>query len=140
MPRPQRSALPGAQRFLFWLSQAAKDLRENGGINVETVAGLYGVRGRTIERFEVAESWPGDPDRLMAAYARAVGLADPRDIYQRALDQWRDNGQAPELDSHAELKPGPQFERDLQAHRAAPRDQPAPARRTTATRKRAAGS
>jgi hypothetical protein len=88
---------PAGQRFLYWLAEAAKRLREEAGVRPETVASIMDVGIHRIDRFEKAENWPRDPDRLMAAYATATGLQDPREIYQRALELWHAHGTAPLL-------------------------------------------
>lgn len=102
MPRHTQSPPTSAQRLLFWFSQAARDARLQAGANTETVAGLLGVKGRTVERFEVADHWPNDPDRLAVAYARVAALDDPRDIYRLALGKWYKLGKPPQLNRRAE--------------------------------------
>jgi hypothetical protein len=95
--RDSPDAAPAGQRFLYWLAEAAKDLREQAGVRPETVASIMDVGIHRIDRFEKAENWPRDPDRLLAAYATATGLEDPREIYQRALNLWHAHGTAPLL-------------------------------------------
>jgi hypothetical protein len=93
---PEVSA-PAGQRFLYWLAEAAKQLREHAGVRPETVASIMDVGIHRIDRFEKAENWPRDAERLLAAYAQAVGIPDARDIYQRALDLWYEHGTSPLL-------------------------------------------
>ena len=93
----QEGPTPAGQRFLYWLAEAAKQLREHAGVRPETVASIMDVGIHRIDRFEKAENWPRDAERLLAAYAQAVNLEDARDIYQRALDLWYEHGTAPLL-------------------------------------------
>lgn len=76
--------------FLHWIARAAKEARVTAGASEERVADLAGLRAVTIARFENAKHWPHDVDALMHAYAEAAGIADWRDIYDRALELWRD--------------------------------------------------
>jgi hypothetical protein len=97
MNAPDSTEAPAGQRYLYWLAEAAKQLREHAGVRPETVASIMDVGIHRIDRFEKAENWPRDAERLLAAYAQCVGLDDARDIYQRALDLWYEHGTAPLL-------------------------------------------
>lgn len=85
------------ERFLYWLAQAATEVREAAGTSPETLAAMLGVRVETVRRFENAQHWPRDAERLIAAYAIVGELKDPRVIYQRALDLWHKYGTRPLL-------------------------------------------
>ena len=100
MPRKKRPPLPGGQRLQWWIAQAARDTRREHGIHPGAVAALVDVNQRTIDRFELAESWPDDLDRYIAAYARAAGIDDAREIYELALQRWREQGAPLTLDEH----------------------------------------
>jgi hypothetical protein len=97
---------PAGQRFLYWLAEAAKQVREHAGVRPETVASILDVGIHRIDRFEKAENWPRDAEQLLAAYAAATGLEDARDIYQRALDLWYEHGTAPLLSAKEDSTTG----------------------------------
>jgi len=143
MPRKrkdQHPPPPGAQRFIFWFSQSAREIRETAGVNVQTVAGHLNVDQRTITRFEKAENWPDDPDRLVAAYAAACGLQDPRRIYELALERWHEYGAMPQLPGQVdgETTVAQQYEREMTGRRARRRAPAEPGETTTGTPRRTA--
>jgi len=138
MPRKKRPPLPGGKQFGWWIAQAAKDIRLGRGVHPGTVAALADVNQRTIDRFELSESWPDDPDRYIAAYAKAAGISDGREIYERALKRWRAEGPPLTLD---EPQTGPEryrargaAEQARQQARRADREKP-----TASPKKRASG-
>jgi hypothetical protein len=136
MNDPHSTEAPAGQRYLYWLAEAAKQLREHAGVRPETVASIMDVGIHRIDRFEKAENWPRDAERLLAAYAQVVGLDDARDIYQRALDLWYEHGTAPLLsakDDPATRRAGAQA--DLPPLRA--RAEPLPPLRPSRTEPRA---
>lgn len=93
---------PADERFLYWLAAAAVELREAAGEDPETIAYMLRVRAETIRRFERAEHWPRDTERLVAAYATVGGLSDARQVYQRAIALWHERGTQPRLDLEGE--------------------------------------
>jgi hypothetical protein len=134
---------PNGRRFLYWIAEAALAVRAEAHASPERVADLIGVGSPTVKRFEKAQNWPADPDRVMAAYAEVGGLEDPREIYQRALDLWHKHGSKPLLsakDDDGALTPGQRFEQEISARRARPRGPAESEETTSATRKRRASS
>jgi hypothetical protein len=92
--------VPG-ETFAYWLGAAAKQMREHAGVERDEIVALIShgklmAAYARVERFEKAENWPRDVDQLVAAYAQAIRLDDPRDIYQHALDLWNKYGQPPQ--------------------------------------------
>jgi hypothetical protein len=132
---------PAGRRFLYWIAEAATAARVDAGASPERVADLIGVGSPTVKRFEKAQNWPADPDRVMAAYAAVAGLGDARQLYQRALDLWYEHGSRPLLsakDDTGALTAGQKFEREIASRRAQPREPAAPAESSTGARKRRA--
>lgn len=79
----------------FWLANTLKELREGAGISLEAVAARSkkaGTGHSQLSRFESHESWPREFDMVVAAYAAELGLDDSRDLWQLALERWRDYG------------------------------------------------
>lgn len=99
MPKPHNSHPhpPAGQRFLCWLGFAAEKVRTDADVRIEQIATMVDLSGAQIRRFEKAKHFPNDPDRMLAAYAAAAGLDDPRAIYQQALDLWYEHGSKPLL-------------------------------------------
>jgi hypothetical protein len=88
---------PAGQRFLYWLAAAAVEARESAGEDPETIAYMLRVRAETVRRFEKAEHWPRDTERMIAAYAAVARIPDPRNLYERALELWHDHGTRPAI-------------------------------------------
>lgn len=91
----EMSARPPGQRFLFWLGEAARQLREEHGLGPSAVSARLGVREATVESFEKAKNMPRDLEALLAAYAAVCDLDDPRDIVRDALRLWYECGEGP---------------------------------------------
>lgn len=85
---------PG-ERFLFWLGEAAKRLREEAGLGPSSIAAKLGRREATVEAFEKGINNPRDLEAILAIYAESVGLDDPRDIVRDALRLWYEHGEPP---------------------------------------------
>ena len=73
--------------MLHHLGSTARRARLNAGLRQIDIATTAGVAHTSISRFELADSWPMDPDRIIAAYAEEAGI-DPRTIWREALDAW----------------------------------------------------
>jgi hypothetical protein len=73
--------------MLAHLSAAAGSARREAGCSAAAIAIEAGVDPATVYRFERARAWPRDPDELVAAYARLVGMA-PRDLWGEGLARW----------------------------------------------------
>lgn len=85
--------------MLYWLATAAKQLREQHGRKQVHIAASRSTDQSSIYRFENADTWTRDPDLLIAAYADDLDIEDPREIWELALKMWREQGQAPSLES-----------------------------------------
>ncbi len=85
------------EKMCAFLALEAKEARERAGISAEGVAYLAQRNPTTVYRFELGDSYGEDPDRLVAAYALAVGI-DGRNLWAKALARWRKDGEAPSLD------------------------------------------
>jgi hypothetical protein len=108
MPKTAAVRRPPAEQFLHWLCLAARRTRETAGATSLQVALLADLRtDATVKRFEQGKHWPVDPETLIAAYARACRVEDPRSIYELALDLWYEQGKAPGLNPKS---PGVMFE------------------------------
>lgn len=94
MPPPMAS-----DTMIFWLAQAAKQLRENHEPQRRQVhiAAALSIDQSTIYRFEQGETWPQRTDAVVAAYAEDLGIADAREIWELALQLWREEGDMPDL-------------------------------------------
>lgn len=106
MTREASPSSPAGRRLLYWLAKACKEARQAKNVKVEHVAVLAGLSVDSVRRFERAETWPQDPDGLMAAYAELCGIEDALDLYQRALDLWREHGQRPLVGRRDDADPG----------------------------------
>lgn len=84
-------------RLLTWLGIAAIKTREGANFRREDVASYTGAGIDQISRLERAEQHPRDLERIFAGYAHFAGI-DPRDIYELALELWREHGTAPTVD------------------------------------------
>jgi hypothetical protein len=98
-------ALRLGARMSYWLGQACKEAR--GDRRQSIVAGLLQVDQATCSRFENGVAWPRDADRFVLGYANAYGIEDCRDIWQRAIDLWRQHGETADR-----LKPDGHFPDD----------------------------
>lgn len=76
--------------MLQHLGRVARAARKQAQLRQIDIATTADVAHTSISRFELAESWPLDPDHVVAAYAEEIGV-DPRDIWRAALDDWRDD-------------------------------------------------
>lgn len=93
------------ERFSWWLAETLREEREKAGQPVELVAYVLGVNIRTIERFEDSDyrgsdggkPYGHDIDRVVATYAYLLGMDDCRELWQLALDRWRNQGPPPDF-------------------------------------------
>ena len=95
MPRPPA---PPGQTMRYWLGLTMKEHRQRAGFKASKVAGLCDMAESSISRFESAEQWPVHVDQILAAYAHALDVPDPRVFYDQALKRWRDEGEAPRVE------------------------------------------
>jgi hypothetical protein len=73
--------------MLYWLSLAAKQMREEADRLQVHVAASLSKNQSTIARFEDAQGWPRNVDLTVAAYADDLGV-HPRELWARALELW----------------------------------------------------
>lgn len=93
MPDPPYSPRTVAQGTMsYWLARAAKAAREAADRKQVHVAASANKDQSSIYRFEQGKSWPQDTDLLVAAYADDLDI-DPIDLWQAALDMWRESGE-----------------------------------------------
>ena len=79
-------------RMLTWLGGAARECRETAGLRRIQIASQAGLdTDVTIRRFEEGKTWPRKLDHILAVYADSCSIRDARDIWQKALDNWRKN-------------------------------------------------
>lgn len=59
---------------------------------------------KTIERFELGETWPREIEATVDAYAKLAGV-DPADLWRRAIDRWQAELKRGEADQQMALPP-----------------------------------
>jgi transcriptional regulator with XRE-family HTH domain len=74
--------------MMYWLAQAARELREAAGRKQVHVAASASMDQSTVNRFERGETQPAHVDTMIAAYADDLEI-QPIDVWQRAIDSWR---------------------------------------------------
>lgn len=105
--------MPG-RRFSYWIGEALRDARESAGIPIGPAAASIGMSPLKIQRIEGAkgeglQSYK-DIDRIVAAYAYLLGIADPRELWIDALDRWIKEGGIPNFEDDL---PGTRFLRPI---------------------------
>ena len=83
------------QRFEYWLGATARRCREEAGLSLEDMASHMRVSKEKVDRFEKGRTRPHSESEVVAAYAAVCGIAEPRDIYDVALRDWYEHGDAP---------------------------------------------
>lgn len=90
--QPSSDLLHAKRYMLSWLSDVCADAREDAGLSLEEVAAKGGVSYSKIYKFEeLADRWPrgfDGIDKLLAAYAAALGIRDHRELWVRAISRW----------------------------------------------------
>jgi transcriptional regulator with XRE-family HTH domain len=86
---------PPGQRFEYWLGATARRLREEAGLSLEDMASRVHASKEKLDRFEKGRTRPHNESEVVAGYAEVCGIADARDVYALALDDWNAHGQAP---------------------------------------------
>jgi predicted TPR repeat methyltransferase len=81
--------LPDGDRMLFWIAIACREARESAGRLTSQIAAERYVDQSTVTRFETGTKREIDVDAMVAAYARDLDI-DPRELWRRALELWRD--------------------------------------------------
>lgn len=125
----QAESTPG-RRLSYWIGQALRNAREDARVPKSYIAALLNESETTITRLEkddglYAEFWGRDIDRAVWAYAYAIGIDDPRELWQHALNDWYEKGALPAF-SEDEI-PGSRFVRPIRDE--ARRNRPAPSAR-----------
>lgn len=133
---------PG-RRFAPFFTAVCIYMRQRTGKSAERIADLIGVQGISVKRFEEGKTFP---DKNIEPYAAAYAYdakIDPRDIFQLAVEWWRQHGARPltteeTQDGQVEARVVPAD--IVLAIRRAERERDAAASRPTSTRrKKAAG-
>lgn len=86
---PEEPAL--GRTFVYWLSVACKAARLEGELKQTDIPEVQSK----LSRFETHGKWPDDPERVVQAYAQALGLRDSRFLWNLAIDLWLMHGQPP---------------------------------------------
>lgn len=79
---------------LQWLSRAMAETRAQHGLELIDIAYHARVKEGTVARWENAQNWPRELDAALAAYAKAAGLSGSRDVWELALQLWREDDMA----------------------------------------------
>lgn len=77
--------------MLYWLKQAATDLRKDADRKHVHIAASMDADQSTIYRFENEDGWPELADLTIAAYAHDLDVS-PIEIWERALALWKESG------------------------------------------------
>jgi hypothetical protein len=85
------------------------------GRSLSAISGVSGVDRSTVWRFEEKGTWPRKPDEMVAAYAKAIGLDDARELWDVALKMWYRHGKAPALPEDGARAITKDLERELDA-------------------------
>lgn len=78
--------------MVYWLAQAAKELREAAGRKQVHIAASMSKDQSTVYRFEQGGTVPRDLDIFVAAYADDLDVR-PSEIWARGLQLWRESGE-----------------------------------------------
>jgi transcriptional regulator with XRE-family HTH domain len=90
----------------YWLGLTCRELRERAGVPRIAIAYAAEVDPKTIERFEDGETLKR-ADQKLAAYAAALGMDDPRDLWMMAAAEWKERGEPPVLEEPGSLATRP---------------------------------
>lgn len=90
---------PPGRTLRYWVTVTLKEAREGADIKPRTIAHTLDIDQSRIYKFERNQHWPAEVDQILAAYARALGIKDPRAFYAEALKRWRADGEAPRIES-----------------------------------------
>lgn len=93
---------PPGRTLRYWVRITLKQARENADIKPRAISNLLDIDQSTIYKFERGAHWPDEVDQIVAAYADATGVGDPRDFYVQALKNWRADGEAPRIEDPTE--------------------------------------
>lgn len=88
---PYAAATVSKDTMLFWLAQAAKELREAAGRKQVHIAAEINKDQSTIYRFEQGQGWPRETDLFVAGYAADLDIS-PMDIWAKGLQMWQEAG------------------------------------------------
>jgi transcriptional regulator with XRE-family HTH domain len=136
----------GGQRLLYWIAWTCRLLREANNASEARVADLAGVSVRVIDRFEQGDNWPRGLETIVAAYADVAGQEHSLKPWQTALDLWYQHGTLPmvsrrddvQRDKTARTQKQIMEQIRQQVQRGLAEGRGAPARRSTAKKKRQA--
>ena len=103
---------PRMEAMMYFLRQAARELREARDRKQVHIAAGGDVDQSTVNRFERGESQPRDLDKLVEAYADDFDM-DALDIWAHAIELWRSSrlsdAEAVERDQEEEDPPNDEF-------------------------------
>lgn len=91
MPQSGESGTEPGRTFIYWLAQACRTARTEGGLNQKDIP----AEQSRVSRLESKARWPEDPEDLVQAYAQALGIRDSRVLWDLALEMWLEHGQPP---------------------------------------------
>ncbi len=93
----------------LYLAQAAREARERAGRKPYHIAampsGRRSVDPSTVWRFEHAEGWPQNADLMVDLYAADLEI-EPIEIWERALELWREAAEREADDDERERRTG----------------------------------
>lgn len=98
-----RPAHMAQDTMLYWLAKVAKDAREAAGRKQVHIAAEIDRDQSAVYRFEQGLAWPRDVDLLVAGYAADLDIS-PMDIWDKALQMWREQGSAATVEDLAERR------------------------------------
>lgn len=90
------------RRFDYWLGLIVREAREAQDVRMSEIAGRMRCAETTVRNFENGRTRPQEVDQFLAAYAELLGVDDPLEFYEVALERWRTHGTAPRVESSAE--------------------------------------
>jgi len=79
--------------MMYWLGQTAKELRLGQEQLTADIAVIRRCDTSTVTRFEAGKMREIDVDLMIEAYSRALDVPEI-EIWQRALDAWREHPDA----------------------------------------------
>lgn len=95
--------------MIYWLARTLREARQGAGVSLAYIVTILRTQGQdisesTLSRLEKPkplppkgedQSYPKAIERIVAAYAQALGMTDGRLLWERALRSWQDCGGAP---------------------------------------------
>lgn len=85
----------------YWLGLTVREKRVAQDVRTSEIAGRMRCGDVTVRNFENGKTRPRGVDQFLAAYAELLGVHDPLEFYDLALERWRADGAAPFVDEPA---------------------------------------